>query len=118
MLYSNNPRSDTGSKTNILAIVPLQARSTAWPPLLGRERTHTQMTLLRKTHPLLKIANNAVLDLPTPSNISIWWNFGSLLGLCLVSQILTGLFLAMHYTPDVSMAFVSVAHICRDVNYG
>ena len=76
------------------------------------------MTLLRKTHPLLKIANNAVLDLPTPSNISIWWNFGSLLGLCLVSQILTGLFLAMHYTPDVSMAFVSVAHICRDVNYG
>nr|WNH17420.1 cytochrome b [Euleptorhamphus viridis] len=76
------------------------------------------MTNLRKTHPLLKIANDAVVDLPTPANISAWWNFGSLLGLCLIAQILTGLFLAMHYTADISMAFSSVAHICRDVNYG
>nr|QBS54627.1 cytochrome b [Hemiramphus far] len=76
------------------------------------------MTSLRKTHPLLKIANDAVIDLPTPANISAWWNFGSLLGLCLIAQILTGLFLAMHYTADISMAFSSVAHICRDVNYG
>nr|YP_010957458.1 cytochrome b [Hypoplectrus unicolor]WMY90785.1 cytochrome b [Hypoplectrus unicolor] len=76
------------------------------------------MASLRKTHPLLKIANDALVDLPAPSNISAWWNFGSLLGLCLVSQILTGLFLAMHYTADISMAFSSVAHICRDVNYG
>nr|WNH19240.1 cytochrome b [Pogonias cromis] len=76
------------------------------------------MASLRKTHPLLKIANNALVDLPAPSNISAWWNFGSLLGLCLVAQILTGLFLAMHYTSDISMAFSSVAHICRDVNYG
>nr|BAR45783.1 Cytochrome b [Scopelarchoides danae] len=73
---------------------------------------------LRKTHPLLKIANDALVDLPAPSNISAWWNFGSLLGLCLITQILTGLFLAMHYTSDISMAFSSVAHICRDVNYG
>nr|AIG72137.1 cytochrome b [Katsuwonus pelamis] len=76
------------------------------------------MASLRKTHPLLKIANDALVDLPTPSNISAWWNFGSLLGLCLISQILTGLFLAMHYTPDVESAFASVAHICRDVNFG
>nr|ALS88386.1 cytochrome b [Aphanius fasciatus] len=76
------------------------------------------MANLRKTHPLLKIANNALVDLPAPVNISAWWNFGSLLGLCLIAQILTGLFLAMHYTSDISMAFSSVAHICRDVNYG
>nr|BAB21400.1 cytochrome b [Eleotris acanthopoma] len=76
------------------------------------------MAPLRKTHPLLKIVNHALVDLPAPSNISAWWNFGSLLGLCLAAQLLTGIFLAMHYTADVSMAFSSVAHICRDVNYG
>nr|AAL88450.1 cytochrome b [Channa maculata] len=76
------------------------------------------MANLRKTHPLLKIANDALIDLPTPSSISGWWNFGSLLGLCLVAQIITGLFLAMHYTSDITTAFSSVAHICRDVNYG
>nr|YP_010957016.1 cytochrome b [Bembrops anatirostris]WMY90200.1 cytochrome b [Bembrops anatirostris] len=76
------------------------------------------MASLRKTHPLLKIANDALVDLPAPSNISGWWNFGSLLGLCLIAQILTGLFLAMHYTADINTAFSSVAHICRDVNYG
>nr|WKU83894.1 cytochrome b [Claraeola sicilis] len=73
---------------------------------------------LRTNHPILKIANNALVDLPTPTNISIWWNFGSLLGLCLIIQILTGLFLAMHYTADINMAFNSVDHICRNVNYG
>nr|WNH20866.1 cytochrome b [Lampadena luminosa] len=76
------------------------------------------MTSLRKTHPLLKIANDALADLPAPSNISVWWNFGSLLGLCLIIQIATGLFLAMHYTSDIDTAFSSVTHICRDVNYG
>nr|ALH07417.1 cytochrome b [Carcharias taurus] len=73
---------------------------------------------IRKTHPLLKIVNQILIDLPAPSNISIWWNFGSLLGLCLIIQILTGLFLSMHYTADISTAFSSVIHICRDVNYG
>nr|YP_008144536.1 cytochrome b [Pseudecheneis sulcata]AFH37628.1 cytochrome b [Pseudecheneis sulcata] len=72
----------------------------------------------RKTHPLFKIINDMIIDLPAPSNISAWWNFGSLLLLCLMTQILTGLFLAMHYTSDISTAFSSVAHICRDVNYG
>nr|UXF58364.1 cytochrome b [Hybomitra sp.]UYG48452.1 cytochrome b [Hybomitra sp.] len=73
---------------------------------------------LRQEHPLFKIMNNALVDLPAPVNISSWWNFGSLLGLCLIIQILTGLFLAMHYTADISLAFDSVTHICRDVNYG
>nr|WNH36681.1 cytochrome b [Nasutitermes sp.] len=72
----------------------------------------------RNSHPLFKIANNALVDLPTPSTISGWWNFGSLLGICLVAQIVTGLFLAMHYCPNIDMAFSSVSHICRDVNYG
>nr|YP_010388440.1 cytochrome b [Asthenactis papyraceus]UPP55889.1 cytochrome b [Asthenactis papyraceus] len=73
---------------------------------------------LRKNHPLLNIISSSLIDLPTPSNFSIWWNFGSLLGLCLIIQILTGLFLAMHYTPDISSAFHSISHICRNVNYG
>nr|WNH20736.1 cytochrome b [Priolepis farcimen] len=76
------------------------------------------MANLRKTHPLFKVANDALVDLPAPSNISAWWNFGSLLGLCLIAQIATGLFLAMHYTSDIATAFSSVTHICRDVNFG
>nr|WFD50090.1 cytochrome b [Xanthonycticebus sp. i MB-2023] len=76
------------------------------------------MTNIRKNHPLMKIINHSFIDLPSPSNISSWWNFGSLLGLCLMIQIITGLFLAMHYTSDTTTAFSSVAHICRDVNYG
>nr|ABO43098.1 cytochrome b [Microchirus variegatus]ABO43099.1 cytochrome b [Microchirus variegatus] len=76
------------------------------------------MASLRKSHPLIKIVNNSVIDLPAPSNISAWWNFGSLLGLCLITQIVTGLLLAMHYTADAATAFSSVVHICQDVNYG
>nr|AAR25272.1 cytochrome b [Coereba flaveola] len=73
---------------------------------------------LRKNHQILKVINNALIDLPTPSNISTWWNFGSLLGLCLITQIVTGLLLAMHYTADTNLAFSSVAHMCRDVQFG
>nr|URX52759.1 cytochrome b [Kalotermes sp.] len=73
---------------------------------------------MRTTHPLMKMVNGALIDLPTPTNISTWWNFGSLMGLCLTMQITTGLFLAMHYCPNIEMAFSSVVHICRDVNYG
>nr|ALO76326.1 cytochrome b [Brachynopus latus] len=75
-------------------------------------------TPMRFMSPLTKIISNSIIDLPTPSNISAWWNFGSLLGLCLITQIITGIFLAMHYTPNIEMAFNSVIHICRDVNYG
>jgi len=71
-----------------------------------------------KSHPLLKIINSYVIDSPTPSNISYLWNFGSLLGLCLVIQIITGVTLGMHYTPNVIEAFDSVEHIMRDVNNG
>nr|AIY61605.1 cytochrome b [Dolichorhinotermes longilabius] len=73
---------------------------------------------LRNSHPLLKMANNALVDLPSPSTISGWWNFGSLLGMCLILQILTGLLLAMHFCPNTEMAFSSISHICRDVNQG
>nr|YP_009241710.1 cytochrome b [Mesophleps albilinella]AMP87977.1 cytochrome b [Mesophleps albilinella] len=73
---------------------------------------------LKKTHPILSIINNALVDLPTPSNISSWWNFGSLLGLCLMIQIITGLFLTMYYTANTELAFYSVNYICRNVNYG
>nr|AYR05262.1 cytochrome b [Coleoptera sp. ACP-2013] len=76
------------------------------------------MKPLRKINPLLKITNNSLIDLGTPSNITTLWNFGSLLGLCLIIQIMTGLFLAMHYCPNINIAFNSIAHICRDVNYG
>lgn len=72
----------------------------------------------RHKHPLLKIINNSLVDLPTPSNLSYWWNFGSLLGLCLIIQIITGLFLSIHYNADIINAFNRVNHICRDVNYG
>nr|YP_009158242.1 cytochrome b [Papilio demoleus]AKN78921.1 cytochrome b [Papilio demoleus] len=73
---------------------------------------------LRKTHPLLKIINGSLIDLPSPSNISAWWNFGSLLALCLIIQIITGLFLTMYYTANIELAFYSVNYICRNVNYG
>nr|QIE12520.1 cytochrome b [Lemnia saucia] len=73
---------------------------------------------LRKHNSLMKLLNNALIDLPTPSNISYYWNFGSLLGLCLAIQIITGLFLTMHYCANIEMAFNSVSHICRDVNLG
>nr|UXL88795.1 cytochrome b [Bombyx mandarina] len=73
---------------------------------------------IRKTHPIFKIINNSLIDLPSPSNISSWWNMGSLLALCLMIQIITGLFLTMYYTANIEMAFYSVNYICRNVNYG
>nr|AXU98809.1 cytochrome b [Gonepteryx rhamni] len=74
--------------------------------------------LMRKSHPLFKIINNSLIDLPSPSNISSWWNFGSLLALCLIIQIITGLFLTMYYCANLELAFYSVNYICRNVNYG
>nr|AHF21742.1 cytochrome b [Apatania sp. YW-2014] len=73
---------------------------------------------LKLTHPIIKIMTNTLVNLPTPSNISFLWNMGSLLGLCLIIQILTGLFLAMNYTPNIEMAFDSINHIYRNVNMG
>jgi len=54
---------------------------------------------------LIAIINNHIIDYPTPINISYWWSFGSLAGLCLVIQLITGIFLAMHYTPHIDYAF-------------
>nr|AEZ51425.1 cytochrome b [Cnaphalocrocis medinalis] len=73
---------------------------------------------IRKTHPILKIINGSLIDLPSPSNISSLWNFGSLLAMCLMIQIITGLFLTMYYTANIELAFYSVNYICRNVNYG
>jgi ubiquinol-cytochrome c reductase cytochrome b subunit len=73
---------------------------------------------LLKTHPILGLVNSYMVDSPQPASISYMWNFGSLLGACLVIQIITGITLAMHYTPNIDLAFVSVEHIMRDVHYG
>jgi len=72
----------------------------------------------RKSLPLVRSINGRFIDLPAPVNISVWWNFGSLLFLCLAIQLATGIFLAIHYTPQLDLAFSSVAHITRDVNFG
>nr|YP_009141054.1 cytochrome b [Euproctis pseudoconspersa]AID49018.1 cytochrome b [Euproctis pseudoconspersa] len=79
---------------------------------------NNKFILMRKTNPIIKIMNNSLIDLPSPSNISYWWNFGSLLAFCLIIQILTGLFLTMYYTANIELAFYSVNYICRNVNYG
>lgn len=76
------------------------------------------MLVERKTHPYLSLANSYLIDSPQPTSISYWYNVGSLLGLCLIIQICSGLFLAMHYCSDISLAFDSIEHIMRDVNYG
>nr|YP_011036782.1 cytochrome b [Eupelix cuspidata]WRK21451.1 cytochrome b [Eupelix cuspidata] len=73
---------------------------------------------LRKSNKMLSIVNNSLMDLPAPTNLSIWWNFGSILGLCLMIQLLTGILLSMHYMANITMAFESISHIMRDVNYG
>jgi ubiquinol-cytochrome c reductase cytochrome b subunit len=66
----------------------------------------------------LSFIDSHIIDYPTPSNINYFWSFGSTAGICLVIQILTGVFLAMHYTPHIDLAFNSVEHIMRDVNNG
>jgi len=66
---------------------------------------------LLKTHPILGLVNSYMVDSPQPTNLSYMWNFGSLLGMVLGIQIITGVTLAMHYTPSVDLAFTSVEHI-------
>jgi len=66
----------------------------------------------------LSILNNHLVDYPSPSNINYMWSFGFLSAVCLVIQLITGIFLAMHYTPHIDLAFASVEHIMRDVNNG
>jgi len=73
---------------------------------------------LLKSHPILRLVNSYLVDSPQPMNLSYLWNFGSLLVVCLIIQIVTGVTLAMHYNPSVAEAFNSVEHIMRDVNNG
>ena len=68
--------------------------------------------------PIVRLAYDSAIDYPTPKNLNYWWTFGGILAFCLVTQILTGVVLAMHYVPNSDMAFNSVEHIMRDVNYG
>ncbi len=68
--------------------------------------------------PVFSTSKAFLVDYPAPRNLNYWWNFGSLAGIALVLQILTGVVLAMHYTPNAELAFKSVEHIMRDVNYG
>lgn len=77
-----------------------------------------RMGKLRVRSVMLKVVSDRLYDLPCAPNLSVFWNFGSLLGVCLVGQIFRGLLLAMHYTPCSDLAFASVVHIMRDVNYG
>lgn len=68
--------------------------------------------------PIVRLAYDSFVDFPTPKNLNYWWTFGGILAVCLVSQIITGIILAMHYVPHVDHAFNSVERIMRDVNYG
>jgi ubiquinol-cytochrome c reductase cytochrome b/c1 subunit len=68
--------------------------------------------------PIISMMQHSAIEYPTPKNLNYWWNFGSLAGFMLVTMILTGLFLAMNYTPHTLLAFDSVERIMRDVNYG
>nr|CCG06548.1 putative apocytochrome b [Lachancea kluyveri] len=72
----------------------------------------------RKSNVYLNLVNSYMIDSPQPSSINYWWNLGSLLSLCLVIQICTGIFLAMHYSSNIELAFSSVEHIMRDVQFG
>nr|QMS50705.1 cytochrome b [Metschnikowia lochheadii] len=73
---------------------------------------------IRKSNPYLALANSYLMDSPQPSSMNYWWNVGSLLGLCLVMQMASGMFLAMHYSSNMELAFNSVEHMMRDVNGG
>jgi quinol-cytochrome oxidoreductase complex cytochrome b subunit len=76
------------------------------------------MILQIKQQPIAQLINDHLVDYPTPSNLTLFWNYGFLAGMCLSVQLITGIALAMHYTPHIDLAFLSVEHIMRDVNYG
>ena len=84
-----------------------------------QQNSHSSAKRLSITkQPLLSVLNDHIIQYPAPTNLTYWWGYGSTAGICLVIQILTGVFLAMHYTPHVDLAFVSVEHIMRDVQGG
>nr|YP_011036730.1 cytochrome b [Xestocephalus limpidissimus]WRK21334.1 cytochrome b [Xestocephalus limpidissimus] len=73
---------------------------------------------MRKNNILIETMSNSIIDLPAPMNLSMWWNLGSILGLCLMIQMISGIILSMHYNSSTEMAFNSIDHIMRNVNYG
>ncbi|KAI3911329.1 hypothetical protein MKW98_010216 [Papaver atlanticum] len=83
-----------------------------------REMTIRNQLFYILKQPIASVLNQHFIDYPTPSNLSYWWGFGSLTGICLVIRIVTDIFLAMHYTPHVDLAFNSVEHIMRDIEGG
>lgn len=86
---------------------------------IGKEEEwEEERKMIRKKENIIKIGNKYIIDSPLPSNLTYNWNYGSLLGVSLVAQIITGVTLAMHYTPSIERAFISVEHIMRDVNSG
>ena len=76
------------------------------------------MVLSIKQHSLFQLINAHLIEYPTPSNLTLFWNYGFLAAMCLVTQLLSGIALAMHFTPHIDLAFLSVEHIMRDVNGG
>ena len=85
---------------------------------LTLKREKKRMNRLLKRNPLLKLVNNFVYDSLMPLNLNYWFNFGSILGLFLIVQIVSGVFLAMNYIPQVDLAFDSIEYIMREVPYG
>jgi len=84
----------------------------------GFKSNNAVVNWIEERLPLFSVLNHSAFEYPTPKNLNYWWNFGSLAGFTLVVMILTGLFLAMNYTPQTTLAFDSVERIMRDVNYG
>ena len=85
---------------------------------MAKSKTDSVIKWIDYRLPIFSMMKRELHDYPTPKNLNYWWNFGSLAGITLTVMILTGIFLAMHYTPHVDMAFDSVEHIMRDVNLG
>src|ERR1700723_1165827 len=87
-------------------------------PVTGTGRTSRIIRWIDYRLPFVAMAEHELHEYPTPRNLNYWWNFGSLAGIMLVIMIVSGIVLAMHYTPNAAMAFDSVERIMRDVNYG
>lgn len=85
-------------------------------PLKAKDAGKTRFSIMKQ--PLFSVLRDHLVDYPSPSNLNYLYGFGSLAGICLVIQMATGIFLAMHYTPHVDLAFLSVEHIMRDVEGG
>lgn len=85
---------------------------------MSKTKTQTAVEWFDQRLPIISFMKHSAVEYPTPKNLSYMWNFGSLAGIALMLQIITGIFLVMHYKPDVNLAFDSIQHIMRDVEYG